>query len=61
MKTFLKINEAVSTYGVGKNLLYGAIHNEELKAYRPNGRDFIVKAAEVEQWIESKPFKGEEQ
>ena len=60
MKTFLNINDAVSIYGIGKNLLYNAIHNEELRAYRPNGRDFLVKTEEVEHWIESKAFEGKQ-
>lgn len=55
MKSFLKIKEASQFYGIGKNVIYDAIHKKELKAYKPNGRDFLVKASEVEQWIESKP------
>lgn len=55
MKTFLKIKEAATIYGIGRTLLYEAIHKGELKAYKPNGRDFLLKAIEIEKWIESKP------
>lgn len=54
MKTFIKIKEAVELYGIGKNIFYNAIHSGELKAYRPNGRDFLLKVSEIERWIESK-------
>jgi excisionase family DNA binding protein len=55
MKTFLKIKEVAELYGIGRTLLYEAIHKGELKAYKPNGRDFILKVEELEKWIESKP------
>jgi len=41
--------------GIGKDVFYRAIHSGELKAYKPNGRDFLLKVIEIEQWIESKP------
>ena len=55
MKTFLKIKEAVQFYGIGKDVFYRAISKGELKAYKPNGRDYLLKVAEIEKWIESKP------
>lgn len=55
MKSFIKIKEAVKLYGIGKDVFYRAIHSGELKAYKPNGRDFLLKVIEIEQWIESKP------
>lgn len=55
MKPFIKVREAAKFYGVGINLLYRAIQKRELKAYKPNGRDYLLKASEVESWIESKP------
>jgi excisionase family DNA binding protein len=54
IKNFLKIKEAVKQYGIGKEIFYRAIHNGELKAYIPNGRDFLLKVTEIESWIESK-------
>ena len=53
-KSFLKIKEAVQYFGIGKEVFYRAIHSGELKAYIPNGRDFLLKVVEVEKWIESK-------
>lgn len=53
-KTFIKIREAVQLFGIGKNNFYNAIHTGELKAYRPNGRDYLLKVIEIEKWIESK-------
>ena len=55
LKSFIKIKEAVKLYGIGKDVFYRAIHSGELKAYKPNGRDFLLKVIEIEQWIESKP------
>lgn len=55
MKTFLKVKEAAVEYGIGRALLYSAIQSKELKAYKPNGRDFLIKAEELKKWIESKP------
>lgn len=55
MKTFLKVKEAAAQYGIGRTLLYTAIQNKELKAYKPNGRDFLLKVEELEKWIMSKP------
>jgi excisionase family DNA binding protein len=55
MKPFLKVKEAAALFNVGRGLLYEAIQNKELKAYKPNGRDFLIKAEELEKWIESRP------
>lgn len=54
-KNFLKVKEAVAYYGIGKDNFYNAIHKGELKAYKPNGRDFLLKVTDIEAWIESKP------
>ena len=51
-KTFLKVKEAASVYGVGRNCIYNAIHRGELRAYKPNGRDYLLKTSEIEAWIE---------
>ncbi len=56
MKSFIKIKEAVNYYGIGQNIFYQAIHSGELKAYKPNCRDFLLKVSEIEQWIESKLY-----
>lgn len=55
MENFIKVKKAAEIYGIGKNLLYEAIRTKELKAYKPNGRDFLIKASELEDWIESHP------
>ena len=52
IKTFLKVREAVELYGVGRNCIYNAIHRGELRAYKPNGRDYLHKTSEIEAWIE---------
>ena len=54
IKNFVKIKEAVKLYGIGKEVFYRAIHGGELKAYIPNGRDFLLKVTEIEAWIETK-------
>jgi excisionase family DNA binding protein len=55
MKSFIKVKEAVTYYGIGKNIFYNAIHEGTLKAYKPNCRDFLLKVSEIESWIESHP------
>lgn len=55
MKTFLKVREVIELYGIGKDTIYKAIHKRELKAYRPNCRDYLIKVSELEEWIQSKP------
>lgn len=52
MKTFMKIREAAKS--IGKWTLYRAIHSGELRAYKPNGRDFLLKVSEIEEWIKTK-------
>lgn len=59
-KQFIKIKEAVKLYSIGQNNFYKAIHNGELKAYKPNCRDFLLKASEIEQWIETKVYVKEQ-
>jgi excisionase family DNA binding protein len=56
VQTFIKVREASKRFCIGINLLYKAIHEKELKAYKPNGRDFLLKTSEIEAWIESKEF-----
>lgn len=54
-KTFLKVKEANKVYSIGIHTIYNAIHKGELKAYRPNCRDYLIKVTELEAWIQSKP------
>ena len=54
MKTFMKIREAAKFFSIGKWTLYKAIHSGELRAYKPNGRDFLLKVSETEEWIKTK-------
>lgn len=51
---FMKVKEAALIFEVGRTLLYRAIQRKELKAYRPNGRDFLLDVDEVKAWIKSK-------
>ncbi len=54
MVTFFKVKEAAKQYKVGRNLLYNAIKNKEIVAYKPNCRDFLLKSTDIEKWIETK-------
>jgi excisionase family DNA binding protein len=54
-KAFLKVKEAAKQYSVGRDTLYNAIKRGELKAYKPNCRDYLIKVTELETWIQSKP------
>lgn len=54
-RTFLKVKEVMKTYNIGRDTIYNAIHCGELRAYKPNRRDFLIKISELEEWIQSKP------
>jgi len=54
-RTFLKVKEVMETYNIGRDTIYNAIHRGELRAYKPNRRDFLIKISELEEWIQSKP------
>lgn len=54
VKTFMKIKDAAKFFSIGKWTLYRAIHSGELRAYKPNGRDFLLKVSEIEEWIKTK-------
>jgi len=55
----LSVKEASKIYekGPGTKTIYDAIASGELKCYRPNGRDFLIKAVDFTAWIETKRFK----
>lgn len=50
----MKVKEASKYFSIGRYSLYKAIHSGELKAYKPNGRDFWLKVSEIEEWIKTK-------
>lgn len=52
-KKFLSLWEAVIVYGIGRTSLYKLIHEGVIKTYRPGGRKALVKASEMEDYIES--------
>jgi excisionase family DNA binding protein len=52
----MKVREASVYFSIGKNIFYEAIHSGEIRAYKPNGRDFLLKVSEIEAWIECKQF-----
>ena len=56
-RNFLKIKEASEKYRIGKNQLYRAIESGALKAYRPNGRDFLIKVCDIESWMDTKIYQ----
>lgn len=41
----------------GTKTIYDAIAVGELKCYRPNGRDFLIKASDFVEWIEKHPYR----
>ena len=57
MVEFVKVGAAVEKYHIGKCVFYDAIHSGELRAYKPNRRDYLLKSTEIEAWIESKVVK----
>lgn len=52
---FFKVREAASYYGIGRNRIYDAIKNKEIKAYKPNCKTFLLKKTDIEAWIEKFP------
>lgn len=50
----MKVKEVSKYFSIGRYSLYKAIHSGELRAYKPNGRDFLLKVSEIEEWIKTK-------
>lgn len=55
MKPFLKVKEAAEFYGIGRNRIYSAIKDKEIKAYKPNCKVLLIKKTDIEAWIETFP------
>jgi excisionase family DNA binding protein len=58
-KQFLKIKEASEVYNVGSNQLRRAIHSGELRACKPNCRDYILNVLDVAEWVKTYEYKVE--
>lgn len=56
----MKVKEASKYFSIGRYSLYKAIHSGELRAYKPNGRDFLLKVSEIEEWIKTKTASRKE-
>jgi excisionase family DNA binding protein len=55
MTTWMKISEAADYAGVGYKILHAAIDTGDLPSYTPSKRTVLLKASDVDEWIESKP------
>ncbi len=53
-KKFLRVREINDVFSLSRSTVYKAIKEGELKVYRPNKRDFLLKTEEIEEWIETK-------
>jgi excisionase family DNA binding protein len=51
---FMKIIAASKRYSIGANTIRKAVRSGELKSYKPNCRDYLLKSTDIEAWIESK-------
>ena len=56
MPAMLTINQAAASFNVGRGRIRTAVQTGELRSYMPNGRDYLVKADEVQKWIERFPY-----
>lgn len=52
---FIGLREAAAAYHISRQAILNAIHNGELKAYKPCGRRYTVRIADFEAWIMTKP------
>ena len=55
---FLKIEEAAETFNVSGRVLRTAIQREDIPAFRPNGKTYLVKAEDVRKWIEGTRYSA---
>ena len=53
MPAMLKIAEAAKYFKIGAGTLRLAVQTGRLPGYHPNGHTILVKADEVQAWIES--------
>lgn len=52
----LTIKETMKIFEIGRASIDEAIQKEELTAYRPNGRKYLLDANEVLEWIKKKKY-----
>lgn len=58
MTVWLKMAEAVEHAKVSQEVIRAAIKAGDLPSYAPTpgGRNILLKASEIDEWIESKPY-----
>lgn len=52
LPSMLKIAEAAKAFKVGAGTIRQAVQTGRLRGYTPNGHTLLVKAVEVQAWIE---------
>lgn len=53
LPSMLKIAEAAKSFKVGAGTIRRAVQTGQLRGYTPNGHAILVKASEVQAWIET--------
>lgn len=53
LPSMLKIKEAADAFRVGAGTIRTAVQTGRLRGYTPNGHTLLVKASEVQAWIDS--------
>lgn len=56
LPAMLKVKEAAEAFRVGAGTIRKAVQTGQLKGYSPNGHAILVKATEVQEWIDSLPY-----
>lgn len=54
----LTIKETMEIFGIGRASIDEAIQKEELPAYRPNRKKYLLDATEVFAWIKTKRYSS---
>lgn len=57
MPEMLKIPEAARIFKVGAYTLRLAVQTGKLRGYTPNGHAILLRADQVQEWIESQPYE----
>ena len=50
METYYSVEQVAERYGVGKKIIYGLIHNGELRALQIGKKILRVSEAELQRW-----------
>lgn len=57
MPMMLKVREAADAFHIGQKTIRQAVYTGKLPSYRPNGKTHLLKADEIQAWIETTRYR----